>query len=398
MKTASIFESRSRVDNSPARHAEGRFNFLDRVAGPVFDRIRGLIEEWFGAFPDAHQSDLRSRLRSKDDRTFIGAFWELYLAESLRRAGFGLTIHPDVPGTSRHPDFLADGPGGGFYLETTIASISDELQAADRRRAVVHDLLDEIASPNFFLGLDIESEGSRPPSTGRLRRDLADWLAGLDPDDLSAISDLETIRQSHSHTWAEAGWSIRFWPIPKSPEHRGKPGRTIGVYSPEGGFIDTKGPLRRAIREKAGRYGHLDRPFVVAVLVEDPFVDDDDVLDALFGSIAVRIPVRVSGPGAAKTVRLRDGSWMTGGGPTRTRVSAVLSAINLAPWSVRRTVPHLWLNPWATSPLIDDLGWRTTLADPLTGHVSNRDAAGDPATAFGLSSDWSGPEEPFPRA
>ena len=37
--------------------------------------------------------------------------------------GFGLTLHPDMAGSGKHPDFLAQRPGEpGFYLEATLAA------------------------------------------------------------------------------------------------------------------------------------------------------------------------------------------------------------------------------------------------------------------------------------
>jgi hypothetical protein len=396
MATLGLFDDLQRTDRSPARATEGRFAFLNRVAGPVFVRIRALLDEWFAAYPDDGKGDMRNRLRSSDDRAFIGAFWELHQAEALRRAGFRLTFHPDLPGTDKHPDFLAEGPDESFFLETTIASVSDVNRAARRRRDVVLDAVNGVPSPNFFLGVEIDAEGLGDPSTKRLRQDLTTWMAALDPDALIATGDLETIRAHHSMVWQQDGWSLSFYPIPKSPERRGKRGRAIGVYPAEGGWIDTRGPLRRAIREKAGRYGQLDRPFVVAVLVEDAFVDDDDLLDALFGGIAVSVPVSREGPGEPRAFRLRDGSWMTGQGPTRTRVSAVVTAINLAPWSVVRIAPRTWLNPWAARPVGSDLGWATTITDPIAGAITHRPAMRMPAELFGLAEDWPGSEDPFP--
>ncbi len=168
--------------------------------------------------------------------------------------------------------------------------MSDLDRAARRRRGAILDAVNDIPSPNFFLGVEVDAEGPGDPSTKRLRRDLTTWLGALDPDALLATGDLEIIRARHSMLWQQDGWSLSFYPIPKSPQHRDKPGRAIGIYPAEGGFIDTKSPLRRAVREKAGRYGQLDRPFVVAVLVESPFIDDEDLFDALFGGIAVSIP------------------------------------------------------------------------------------------------------------
>lgn len=91
--TQAIFDEIERTDHRQSAHAEGTFDFLNRVADPVFERERSLIESWFGAYPSGAPDDsearreLRCRFRSKSDIDFSSAFWELYLHEAHRRAG-----------------------------------------------------------------------------------------------------------------------------------------------------------------------------------------------------------------------------------------------------------------------------------------------------------------------
>ena len=119
MVTSAVFDKLGRTDGSPALEGEGHFGFLNRAQGPVFDRIRRLVDDWYQRYPLAGRADLRGRLRSDDDRAFIGAFWELYQAESLTRRAFEIRLHPDVPGTDRHPDFLADDGTTSFSRRAT---------------------------------------------------------------------------------------------------------------------------------------------------------------------------------------------------------------------------------------------------------------------------------------
>lgn len=107
----SIFSEIARDDPSRRAHGDGQFTFLDRVAGPYWDQVRELIEDWFSRLcPDA-QADIRGRLRSSDDRHVRGAFFELYLHECLLRMGYTVTCHPVLEGTTRRPDFLAEKEG-----------------------------------------------------------------------------------------------------------------------------------------------------------------------------------------------------------------------------------------------------------------------------------------------
>jgi hypothetical protein len=96
-----IFSDKVRTDPSRSRRAETTFPFLDRVDDPVFARVRKLIEEWFAAYPsdgsDKQGAELRGRFTSGSDQDFASAFWELYLHETYRRAGYAATPHPETP-------------------------------------------------------------------------------------------------------------------------------------------------------------------------------------------------------------------------------------------------------------------------------------------------------------
>ena len=120
-----IFSAITRTNPSPASHGDSHFQFFDRVSGPYWDQVRDLIADWFSRLrPDA-QADVRGRLRSKDDRQSKGAFFELYLHECLLRMGYSVTCHPELDGTSRRPDFLAEKDGRSIYVEARSASSSD---------------------------------------------------------------------------------------------------------------------------------------------------------------------------------------------------------------------------------------------------------------------------------
>jgi hypothetical protein len=137
---------------------------------------------------------------------------------------------------------------------------------------------------------------------------------------------------------------------------------------------------------------------VVAVLIEDEYTDQEDLLDALFGTVSYRVSVKNDGElRSIDPVRQRDGPWFAHAGPSNTRVSAVMKAINLQPSFVARGTPRLWHNPWASRPLTDSLVWRATRVDPVAGSIDDHPAAMRPGDLLGLPTDWPGPEDPFPH-
>ncbi len=383
-----LFDSLVRTDGSPSRNVEARFAFLNRAAGEPFDRVRALAEDWFAAYPASGQADLRERFHSNQRGEMSGAWWELYQHEVFRRLGYAIALHPEVDGTTRRPDFLIEDSTGSFYVELTFSGRSHAEDAAANRRAQVHDLVDALPVTGWWIGMTIEEDGPSPPPTRALRRDLLTWLAALDPNALLVDPD-EPAR--HMFTWRHAGWLVEFTPIPRRSAARGSAGRTVGVYSDAPiGVIDTREPLVKAMKRKASAYGALDRPYLLAVLFEHDFIDDDDLFNALFGSISYRIPIDPASATGVVALRNQDGAWIGPNGPRHTRVSGVLTAINLLPWNVNRVTPHLWLNPWAAHPLRSHLPWLTTVGNLPTGVVEQRPAMVAPTDLFGLASDWPG--------
>jgi hypothetical protein len=95
---------------------------------------------------------LRGSLASrKDDESFESGFWELHLHEAYRRSGYAITIHPNVPGQSTHPDFLIDGHGSRFYLEALRVGTSYARRGQAQRLADVLTKLRAQRAQQFMI-------------------------------------------------------------------------------------------------------------------------------------------------------------------------------------------------------------------------------------------------------
>jgi hypothetical protein len=401
-----IFDGFERTNASTSTYSESTFRFLNRAAGPFWNRVRDLIEEWFGRLCDDAREDLRGRLRSDDNRQFRAAFWELYCHETLLRLGFEVTCHPSVEAGPRRPDFLAERDDIRFMLEATITGEADAGVAASRREAQVFDAINRVDSPNFTLALEVQRQGPVPPPTARLRPKLEEWLQSLDPDAVSMIGASENLLLSPrtpTLIWEESGWCIKFLPYPKSPAARGKPGgRTIGMHAPvtRWQFLNDARPIRRAVAGKATAYGQLDLPFIVAVEA-NPIgsLDDIDVMNALFGREQITLIRDQSGDvTSAVPTRAPDGAWVGPRGAQNTRVSGVLVAANVSPWRVREVVPTLWHHPAPKRPItVGRTPWRHVAVDRATGTTSFEPPLIEPTGFFDLDPGWPGPEPPFPH-
>lgn len=160
------------------------------------------------------------------------------------------------------------------------------------------------------------------------------------------------------------------------------------------GFVNDVEMLRATLRRKRRRYGRPAEPIVTAVLPTSPTFDNEDIEQALLGSLAVQVDPAIRASG--RMVRLRNGFWTPGSRPRGTRASAVLTGTNVMPWTAASTWPRIWRNPWATHPLAVPLPFPNATANEQ-GSVQYEEVTGTPAALLGVAEDWPGPEAPFEK-
>lgn len=316
-----------------------RFDYLDASASPEAGRVRAAVELMFSRYPKHGHRQLRDRLRSRDNISHLSAFFELVVHELIIRSGASiLAIEPEIDGTNRSPDFLAqDQHGRRFYVEAALATgQSDQEAAAEKLWRQAVQSIDEVQSPDFFLRLERSGAPTAPIKGKELRHRVEAWLRTLNYRAIAKAweegGDLDTFVDKVN------GVTIRLTPVPRKAT-RGSSVRTrsiaAGIEYWEGEAV---GPIRSAIIGKAGRYGDLGLPYIVAVNALYEAAEEDLAEDALFGI-----------PGSG--ISLTKGVWRSAHRPTNTRLSAVLSTERLDPWSLGYREIRLFDNPWARYPL-----------------------------------------------
>jgi hypothetical protein len=393
---ALVFSDRERVDASPSS-GEPLYAFLDRVAGPVWDRIRQLIEDWASDFSSDNRDQLVGRLKSRRDIDVIAAYWELLLYHGLRSLGFAVNSEPEIPGTTKRPDFLVESHQCSFYLEAKV--LGDDLADRQRekdRQGIEHELNVRVCSDDFILQVQFAKDGAQSIPIRKLARDTQAWLDGLNLADVREQIGVPGLLGDPPLIWQDerSGWSVALAPMRKSGNRDSN--RIVVVTGPHFAWADDRTPIREALYEKAHKYGdELDKPLVVALGVLRPFVDDTDLLDALFGDDVYQFDPST---GDGKSARKPNGLVIGPMGPQSRRLSAVLVSNNVAPWSAATTRLVLWKNPWATFPLHCDAGGVVTIIDPKDDG-SLRAAAATVTTGqlLGLPTNWPGPEPAFVR-
>jgi hypothetical protein len=302
-------------------------------------------------------------------------------------------MHPEVAGSNRRPDFRIETTDGPSYVEATVSSAPDHKLAQDRRRAQIYDTINQLSSPNFWLSLGLLDEGREPPAIKKCLSAIQSWLDDLDVEQALELLDAHRFDELPKYVLEDRGWSIEVTALPRGAESRGEAsGRPIAFYPIEAGSFDGRAPLLASLREKAGRYGELDAPYVIALMQETVLSDHEDVFHALFGSLMISVPL--GNPQGARTTLGDDGFWRGPTGAQNTGVAAVLVVQNLYSWNIASRAPDVWHNPWAVRPFYDVLPWRTQrIVDE--GAVQTSEASVQPHDLLGLREDWPGLEGAF---
>lgn len=383
-----LFEPSPALCGSRAKlYSESEYSYYRDSERPPMVAIRTLLEQWFAEVPASEQLDLAQRFRSRILRQHLSALFELYLHHLLVRSGFQVQFHPDVAGTQNHPDFLVLKDGNArFYLEAIAVGNSTKEESEINRINQVYDTLNALESPDFYVSVSVEGAPASSPAGAKLRKDLKQWLATLNWEDISASYINEEIDSIPGYEWSHDGWNVTFEPIPKPPEARGSEGvRAIGMTM-DGKVRTLK--LDRDLKEavsKKDRYGALTLPFVHAIQVVDSHrIDRNDVINGLFGQATVAL-----GPNREQIhARLRNGAWVAPGGSIHRIVSAVCVWSTLEPWNFVTLEPFTIHNPYAINPLQSDLlQWAQEIPDHSRNELVFQ--PGKPiAEVLGLPIDW----------
>lgn len=351
-----LFDDIERSDSSPGMRTEGAFEILNRSAQPEVACVREAMERWFNSYPTEGRAELERRFRGGGQRGFESAFYELFLHELVQRLGCTLELHPQLPSSSKHPDFTVTSPNfGSAYLEAVVASeFSDKDLGAERAEDNLLDGLDRLEMEHFFIGIVVQKQGPKPISSRKLRSFVNKQLSSINP--ITIANDLKSrgIEGIQRLKYQDEGWTLELVPMPKSSTAHSSGARLIGVEMSPVMEIDTISSLKTVLKKKGSKYGELDRPYIVAVNAMGMFSDDASMRAALFGTERVSFDAAAGELEVAN--RYSEGFWAGNGGPQYTRVSGVLHTRRLDPGNLLiGATATLYLNPWALRPYSGEL-------------------------------------------
>lgn len=316
-----LFEPIERTYTGPSNHNENSYDYYNRSARKDISIIRDTLNKWFIEYPNDEKLELKNSFRKK----FDDCFYELFLHQLFTKLGFDIQIHPELPNTSKKPDFLLKKGDLEFYVEAKIVkNKSHQQEAVDRKINEFYDNLSKLDTKNFLLDIDefiLKSE--KQPSTKGLIKRIEEELEGLDSElvmekvTAGGFESIPAIKIENDDVL------LRIKPIPviNSPRDKKRP---IGIYPTESFLGGGEESLKDSVFMKAKRYGKLNKPFLVCVNSLDIKTFGTDAIEnAIWGSLAISWstnPVNRD----KKLIRKRDGVFLGEKGPNLKNLSGVL--------------------------------------------------------------------------
>ena len=281
-----LFDDFERTDHSPASMTESRYSFLNRISTPYWVKIRQLLEGWMVCLPISMRNDIIGRMKSDDDKEFLGAFWETYLYISFKSLNFETTVHPKINESQNRPDFMIDIKGERYILEATASSTPNKTYQHKIWKHI-YDTIDKMDSPYFFLILELLCAGTEQPSISKSISKLESKLKTLGSSNEDE-QELKKISNNFIYYICDRGWKIKIT-ITSKDNLRGMKTRSIGGSTLGLGLEISNSNDWRAIflkalnKKKASRYGKLPKQYIIAILLDNDYPCDYIVMDALFG-------------------------------------------------------------------------------------------------------------------
>jgi ribosomal L7/L12-like protein len=345
-----LFEDRERTRKEPLRRGEALFEFYDTCASHGYDELRSVVNGWLAQMPADDRNKLITPMRYGGDREFGSSLAELALHAFILGSGCWASLHPEVPGSTKRPDYAATDQAGVplAYVEVTTVNPPAAQMAEMNRENPVYNAIDAAKIPaGTALGYKLVRAGKTSPALRPLVADIERWAR----DDAEAAKTKQV-----SKTFTAGDWIIELdlYSGGTNPEPTS---RAIAVAEMRGGMIAPHKDLRAALDDKSRKYGALDKPYLIAIADgKDQLFTKDSikaaVTEAVFGDEIAQFE-----NGTAHIAHARNGFWHGPKGPRNRHVSGVLLLPGTGLWRLReeKWQPVLAVNPWAEHQLPDAL-------------------------------------------
>jgi len=283
-----LFNLKIKEDNTPAKYNESEISFLNRSTRDIVLKTKEYFNFWFNEFKKEQLLEESSRMRedilSGNDERYYSAITELWIYSFLKKQKFTLKAHPNIKNVRGRPDYLAEKDGGTFYLEVkTIIGSSEDLRVKKTKNHI-KNMVDELACIDFYINISFLSIGDDNLKYSLIKKRLKEAIENLDYELIKSKKMDPPIILIE-----EGGWNIKIDFIPVGENARKKrtvKSRNIGVTFDQLEVVKIDKSIKDAIHNKK-KYKGVKKPFllVINVINKGIFLDDIDIMDALFGNM-----------------------------------------------------------------------------------------------------------------
>ncbi|WP_343745330.1 hypothetical protein [Chitinophaga sp.] len=348
MKKILLFDEKERILEGPADYNADIYTYYNDSARLDVGNVRSRLESWFSQYPEEEKEELKSRFKA----TFDPAFYELYIFVLFSQLGYTLEIHPEVPGTTKRPDYMARKNGAFIYIEVKYMTMRSQTeQSLERRKNVLLDAINKVNASNFLLKLEeVTFKDNSQPSGKLIIRYFNQVMSSYDPDNYAELLMEQGFQAMPMIEYEDEKVKIRTRLIPQSPINRGTNSRSIGMHPSVTQIGNDSEDIRAALETKATRYGNLNAPYIICLNKQSVSLDIIEVQEALYGSFQVSWSENPSNHDE-KLEFAGNGFFGSKHNPKFTRVSGVyITNANTA--NLSTTAGHAFRhNPFAQYPI-----------------------------------------------
>ncbi|MCD6539281.1 MAG: hypothetical protein J7K37_01050 [Candidatus Omnitrophica bacterium] len=148
---------------------------------PSIKAFKAQIEKWFLNLPDQEKADVYSRLRSKDDKQHLSAFYELLFHQYCLEEGWEVKKHSSVEG--QIPDFLITTQNGiKFFLEVATVMDKEEMKRNEERFNKLLRKINKIET-DFLVSVHLKEWLKEEVNYAAIAKKIKNWLKTLIPKD-----------------------------------------------------------------------------------------------------------------------------------------------------------------------------------------------------------------------
>lgn len=327
-----LFDDFERTHLGPASVGESHYEYLNRSCRTEAVQARELSERWFEEYsrdaPECDVENLRSRFRNKRYKQHYAAWFELLTHQILVRLRFSVSVHPNLPGTTHHPDFAASSDGSNILVEATVVAPDNDPLKGTPFEDDAQIKFAQLELANFTARIvNVNGTLNRLLKSREIKQKFDRFVTEHDPDVVQQCIDQHGHSELPQKTIRFGEWEILVELRPRPPDKRAPKKARVASW-PRAAMYDSSVPqVQEKIQKKLRDYGSTEKPLVLAVNVHNlgGFDVNTDGHEVLFN---------------------KDGIWKPQRSLSRNEPLAVFFLTHTNSYAVQSTQACLHVNPF----------------------------------------------------